>query len=135
MIGLGSNPPEDAIYPLAFADGDGEPLNGDHDYVLHFDKQELPPVNAFWSVTLYDRDGFQVANPLNRCALGDRDPLGYNADGSLDLLIQHQSPGPEREANWLPAPRGPLALLMRLYEPRAEVLDGRWEPPGVRRVT
>jgi hypothetical protein len=135
MIGLGSNPPEDAIYPLAFADGDGEPLNGDHDCVLHFDKQELPPVNAFWSVTLYDRDGFQVANPLNRCALGDRDPLGYNADGSLDLLIQHQSPGPEREANWLPAPRGPLALLMRLYEPRAEVLDGRWEPPGVRRVT
>lgn len=135
MIGLGSNPPEDAIYPLAFADGDGEPLNGDHDYVLHFDKQELPPVNAFWSVTLYDHDGFQVANPLNRCALGDRDPLRYNADGSLDLLIQHQSPGPEREANWLPAPRGPLALLMRLYEPRAEVLDGRWEPPGVRRVT
>jgi hypothetical protein len=135
MIGLGSNPPEDAIYPLAFADGDGEPLNGDHDCVLHFDKQELPPVNAFWSVTLYDRDGFQVANPLNRCALGDRDPLRYNADGSLDLLIQHQSPGPEREANWLPAPRGPLALLMRLYEPRAEVLDGRWEPPGVRRVT
>jgi hypothetical protein len=135
MIGLGSNPPEDAIYPLAFADGGGEPLNGDHDYLLHFDKQELPPVNAFWSVTLYDRDGFQVANPLNRCALGDRDPLGYNADGSLDLLLQHQSPGPEREANWLPAPRGPLALLMRLYEPRAEVLDGRWEPPGVRRVT
>jgi hypothetical protein len=135
MIGLGSNPPEDAIYPLTFSDADGKPLTGENDYVLHFDKQELPPVEAFWSVTVYDQDGFQVANPLNRCALGDRDALRYNADGSLDLFVQHDSPGPEREANWLPAPPGPLALFMRLYEPRAEVLDGRWEPPAVRRVT
>jgi hypothetical protein len=135
MVGLGSNPPEDAIYPLTFADGDGQPLNGENDYVLHFDKNEVPPVEAFWSVTLYDRDGFQVANPLNRCALGDRDPLRYDHDGSLDLLIQHESPGPDQEANWLPAPRGPLALFMRLYAPKPEVLDGRWEPPAVRRVT
>ncbi|MFF1797651.1 DUF1254 domain-containing protein, partial [Kitasatospora sp. NPDC058263] len=130
MVGLGSNPPEDAIYPLTFADADGQPLTGENDYVLHFDRQELPPVEAFWSVTVYDQDGFQVANPLNRCALGDRDALRYNADGSLDLLVQHESPGPEHEANWLPAPRGPLALFMRLYEPRAEVLDGRWAPPA-----
>lgn len=135
MVGLGSNPPEDAIYPLTFADADGKPLTGDSGYVLHFDRPELPPVDAFWSVTVYDQDGFQVANPLNRCALGDRDALRYNADGSLDLFVQHDSPGPGREANWLPAPPGPLALFMRLYEPRAEVLDGRWEPPPVRRVT
>ena len=135
MVGLGSNPPEDAIYPLTFADADGKPLTGKSGYVLHFDRQELPPVEAFWSVTVYDQDGFQVASPLGRCALGDRDELRYNADGSLDLFVQHDSPGPGREANWLPAPPGPLALFMRLYEPRAEVLDGRWEPPAVRRVT
>jgi hypothetical protein len=135
MVGLGSNPAEDAIYPLTFADADGKPLNGENDYLLHFDSHELPPVEAFWSVTLYDQDGFQVANPLNRSALGDRDALRYDADGSLDLFIQHESPGPEREANWLPAPRGALALFMRLYAPKPEVLDGRWEPPAVRRVT
>jgi hypothetical protein len=134
MVGLGSNPSEDAIYPLTFADSDGKPLNGTNDYVLHFDRHELPPVEAFWSVTLYDQDGFQVPNPHNRCALGDRDALRYDADGSLDLFIQHESPSPEREANWLPAPRGALALFMRLYAPTAEVLDGRWEPPAVRRV-
>ena len=134
MVGLGSNPPEDAIYPLAFTDGEGKPLTGEHDYVLHFEEQDLPPVEAFWSVTVYDQEGFQVANPLNRYALGDRDQLQYNADGSLDLLIQHHNPGPAREPNWLPAPPGPLALFMRLYEPEAEVLDGRWQPPAVRQV-
>ena len=133
MIGLGSNPPEDAIYPLAFVDGDGNPLNGEHNYVLHFGQHDLPPVDAFWSLTLYDQDGYQVPNPLNRCALGDRDPLRHNADGSLDLHIQHNSLGGQQEANWLPAPRGPFALFLRLYEPNAEVLDGRWRPPGVRR--
>jgi hypothetical protein len=135
MVGLGSNPPEDAIYPLTFVDGDGTALIGENDYVLQFAAEELPPVEAFWSVTVYDRDGFQVANPLNRCALGDRDPLRYNTDGSLDLFIQTESPGPERETNWLPAPHGPLALFMRLYEPKSEVLDGRWRPPAVDRVT
>jgi hypothetical protein len=135
MVGLGSNPPEDAIYPLTFVDGDGAALIGENDYVLHFEEEELPPVEAFWSVTVYDRDGFQVANPLNRCALGDRDPLRSNTDGSLDLVIQTEHPGPDRETNWLPAPHGPLALFMRLYEPKSEVLDGRWNPPAVDRVT
>ena len=135
MIGLGSNPPEDAIYPLTFADADGKALNGENDYLLHFDKHELPPVEAFWSLSLYDQEGFLFANPLNRSALGDRDTLRYDADGSLDLFIQHERPSPEREANWLPAPLGPLALFLRLYMPKPEVLDGRWEPPAVRRVT
>ena len=134
MVGLGSNPPEDAIYPLSFVDGDGNPLNGENDYVLRFESHELPPVDAFWSLTLYDTDGFQVANTLDRRALGDRDPLRYEADGALELLIQSESPGLERETNWLPAPREPMALFLRLYEPKAEVLDGRWRPPAIRRV-
>ena len=108
MIGLGSNPPEDAIYPLAFVDSDGNPLNGENDYMLRFDQHELPPVDAFWSLTLYDRVGFAVPNPLNRRALGDRDPLRYNDDGSLDLVIETENPGPPNEPNWLPTPRGPL---------------------------
>jgi hypothetical protein len=109
-----------------FTDADGAPLDGAHDYVLHFDEQELPPVDAFWSITMYDQDGFQVTNPLGRFALGDRDPLRYNADGSLDLLIQHQSPGAEDEANWLPSAPGPFDLTMRLYLPRPEALNGQW---------
>lgn len=133
-VGLGANPPEDAIYPVLLADTDGAPLSGDHDYVCHFEARQLPPVKAFWSVTMYDGHGFQSANALNRFALGDRDPLAYNADGSLDLYLQHSSPGPGKESNWLPAPAGPVGITMRLYEPRPEALDGRWRPPPVRRV-
>jgi len=134
MMGLGANAAEDAIYPMLMADADGQPIIGDHDYVLHFGPDELPPVHAFWSVTMYDAAGFQAANPLNRFAIGDRDPLQYNADGSLDLYLQHESPGTEREANWLPAPRGPLGITMRLYSPQASVLTGTWAPPAVRRA-
>ncbi len=134
LIGLGANQPEDAVYPLNLADGEGRPLDGTHDYVLHFDSAELPPVNAFWSLTLYDLEGFQVANDLNRFAIGDRDPLSYNDDGSLDLYIQHASPGPDKESNWLPAPAGPFNLTARLYWPKPQVLDGSWAPPGIRQV-
>jgi hypothetical protein len=134
MVGLGANQPEDAIYPLNIADADGQPLDGEHDYVLHFAHDELPPVDAFWSVTMYDADGFQVVNPIDRFAIGDRDELRYNDDGSLDLYLQHDHPGPDREANWLPAPRGPLGITMRLYAPRLQALDGRWNPPAIRRV-
>jgi len=134
MVGLGANAPEDAVYPVLMADADGMPVTGDHDYILHFGRAELPPVHAFWSVTMYDAQGFQAANPLSRFAIGDRDALRYNPDGSLDLYLQHDSPGPEREANWLPAPRGPLGITMRLYAPQASVLDGTWAPPAVRRT-
>jgi hypothetical protein len=133
MVGLGANSAEDAVYPVLMADADGKPLTGDNDYVLHFDQAGLPPVHAFWSVTMYDAEGFQAANSLNRFAIGDRDPLQYNADGSLDLYIQHTSPGPDKEANWLPAPHGPLGITMRLYSPKASVLNGTWAPPAVRR--
>ncbi len=135
MIGLGANQPEDAIYPLSVADADGQPLDGQHDYVLHFEKDELPPVEAFWSVTMYDAEGFQAANPINRFAIGDRDDLAFNDDGSLDLYLQHHSPGQQQEANWLPAPRGPLGVTMRLYAPAPSALDGRWTPPPIRRAS
>jgi hypothetical protein len=133
MMGLGANPPEDAVYPLLMADGQGNNVEGGNDYVLHFDAGELPPAGAFWSVTMYDEHGFQVANELSRFAIGDRDPLQYNADGSLDLYIQHGNPGPEREPNWLPAPRGPLGITMRLYAPEPVVLSGAWAPPPLQK--
>jgi len=135
MVGLGANQPEDAIYPFAVADGEGRPVMAQNRYVLHFERDELPPVDAFWSLTLYDAEGYQVANPQNRFALGDRDPLAFNPDGSVDLYIQNQSPGAEREANWLPAPTsGELGLTLRLYAPRPQVAAGRWNPPPLRRV-
>jgi hypothetical protein len=135
MVGLGANQCDDAVYPMCLGDADGKPLLGQNKYVLHFEKEQLPPVDAFWSVTMYDAQGFQSANPLNRFAIGDRDALRYNADGSLDLYLQHASPGAERESNWLPAPAsGELGVTMRLYAPQAPVLEGRWAPPTVRRV-
>ncbi|WP_232248685.1 DUF1254 domain-containing protein [Streptacidiphilus rugosus] len=132
--GLGANPPEDAVYPVLATDADGAPVVGENDYVLHFDADALPPAGAFWSVTMYDGEGFQAANAIDRFALGDRDPLAYNADGSLDILISHRDPGADRRANWLPAPLGPLGITMRLYAPGPEALDGRWSPPPVRRT-
>ena len=135
LVGLGANQPEDAIYPLNVGDANGARMEGGRRYVLHFDKDQLPPVGAFWSVTMYDGDGFQVANRLDRFAIGDRDPLTYNADGSLDLYMQSESPGPQRESNWLPSPAtGPLGVTMRLYAPKPSVLDGRWAPPAVKPV-
>lgn len=134
FVGLGTNLPEDAIYPQASVDAEGRPLSGTNAYVLHFDAGDEPPARAFWSVTLYDPEGFPVPNALERYALGDRDELVRNADGSLDLYVQHASPGDAREANWLPAPKGAFGLTMRIYEPAPEALDGRWVPPPVRRA-
>ncbi len=102
--GLGANVPEDAIYPLNLCDATGRPLSGDQRYVIHFASGALPPSNAFWSLTLYDNDGFQVANELNRFAISSWMPLQKNADGSLDLYIRHDNPGSDNAANWLPAP-------------------------------
>ena len=134
MVGLGANPAEDAIYPQLTADVDGDPITGEQDYVLHFDAGQLPPAAAFWSVTAYDAEGFPVANEINRFALGDRDPLTFNADGSLDIYLQHTNPGPDRESNWLPTPPGPVAVSMRIYAPTRDVLDGRWHPPPVHKA-
>lgn len=135
LAGLGANPPEDAVYPVLLTDADGEATTGEQPYLLHFEADQLPPVDAFWSITMYDAEGYQSANELDRFAIGDRDPLRYNTDGSLDILIQHNNPGPDREANWLPAPNGRLGITMRLYAPRPEVLDGRWTPPPVQKAS
>jgi len=134
QIGLGANLPEDAIYPLNLADEAGRPLDGVNKYTIHFENGAMPPVNAFWSVTLYDQDGFQVANSLNRFAVSSWMPFKYNSDGSLTLYFQNETPGPDLEANWLPAPKGAFNLLMRLYGPKSELLTGRWNPPPVTRV-
>lgn len=129
--GLGANLPEDAIYPMNLGDESGQPLDGKHAYTIHFDKAGLPPAGAFWSITLYDSQGFQVANALNRFAVSSWMPFQYNSDGSLDLYFQNASPGKEREANWLPAPDGPFGLTMRLYAPKPDALTGKWTPPAV----
>ena len=132
QVGLGANLPEDAIYPLNIGDSNGKPLDGANKYVLHFNKGETPPVNAFWSITLYDPEGFQVGNSLNRFAVSSWMPFKTNADGSLDLYFQNESPGKDLEANWLPAPKGPFNLTMRLYGPKAEALNGKWNPPAIK---
>jgi hypothetical protein len=132
LIGLGANLPEDAIYPMSATDADGKPYDGRRNYTIHFDKDELPPVNGFWSITIYDSDGYLVENAINRYAVGDRDKLNFNKDGSLDIFIQHESPGKDRESNWLPAPADDFNLVLRLYWPRTEILTGSWNPPPVR---
>ncbi|WP_223521156.1 DUF1254 domain-containing protein [Pseudomonas sp. GL-B-19] len=134
QVGLGANLPEDAIYPLNMGDDQGKPLDGANKYVLHFDKGEAPPVNAFWSITLYDPEGFQVGNTLNRFAVSSWMPFKTNADGSLDIYFQNESPGKDLEANWLPAPKGAFNLTMRLYGPKSEALTGKWSPPPVKRL-
>ena len=134
QLGLGANLPEDAIYPLNLGDESGKPLDGANKYTIHFDKATIPPVNAFWSITLYDQEGFQVANSLNRFAVSSWMPFQYNPDGSLDLYFQNESPGADKEANWLPAPKGAFNLCMRFYAPKSEALTGKWNPPPVMRV-
>jgi hypothetical protein len=131
QIGLGANLPEDAIYPLNLFDDTGKPLDGANKYTIHFEKGATPPVNAFWSITLYDSEGFQVANVLNRFAVSSYMPFKTNPDGSLDLYFQNESPGKDKEANWLPAPKGAFNLCMRLYAPKSEALTGKWNPPPV----
>jgi hypothetical protein len=134
LIGLGANVAEDAVYPMSFVDAEGKPYDGSHPYRIHFDRDQLPPVNAFWSIAMYEADGYFVDNPIRRYSIGDRDPLQFNRDGSLDLYLQHESPGKSRQSNWLPAPEGDFNLVFRMYWPKIDVLNGAWSPPPVERV-
>jgi hypothetical protein len=138
LLGPGWNRPQDAIYPLSQKDGAGDAYDGaKNKYVVRFPKGQLPPADAFWSLTMYDEDFFFVPNPINRYELSQRDRLVANADGSIDLFIQAESPGKDRQANWLPAPKGKFSLVMRIYQPRKtapSMLDGSWTPPAVKRV-
>lgn len=135
-IGLGANLPEDAVYPQSYADEKGKPYDGKNKYILHFEKDQMPPVKGFWSLTMYNRDYFFVANELNRYTLSQRNKFKVNADGSVDLYIQHESPGKGLESNWLPAPEDKFVLMMRLYWPKESdpsILDGSWEVPPVKK--
>jgi hypothetical protein len=133
MIGLGGIQRPDVVYPTAFLDEHDKPLDAANRYVLHSEKNQLPPTQATWSVSMYDPDGYYVPNAINRYALPAWMPLKYDADGSLDIYLQTDSPGADKEANWLPAPKqGLFNLTIRVYWPKPEVLDGTWNPPGVR---
>ncbi|MBA4106582.1 MAG: hypothetical protein C0485_12560 [Pirellula sp.] len=136
-IGLGANRPQDAVYPTSEGPSVLESYTGAKKYVMHFPKGQLPPVQGFWSLTMYDKDYFFVQNPINRQSISARQPLKPNADGSVDLYIQNESPGAERESNWLPAPKDKFILMLRLYWPTEtppSIIDGSWEIPAVKAV-
>lgn len=133
-IGLGANLPQDAVYPTAEVDSNGDIFNGKNRYVLHFPKGQTPPAKGFWSLTMYNDQFFFVANPLNRFSISPRNDLKYNADGSLDIYIQTDSPGKDKESNWLPAPPSQFILMLRLYWPEESLLNGSWTPPAVQKV-
>lgn len=137
-IGLGANRPQDAVYPTSLKDASDRAYEGANNYVIHFDKGQTPPAEGFWSITMYDAGYFFVANPINRYSISARENLKANADGSIDLYIQKDSPGADKESNWLPAPAGKFILMMRLYWPKENtpsILDGTWTIPPVKKVS
>ena len=137
-IGLGANRPQDAVYPTSEGPDAIKKYSGEHKYVMHFEKGQMPPVQGFWSLTMYDENYFFVPNDLHRQTLSQRNKLKANADGSIDMYIQHDSPGKEKEANWLPAPPGRFILMMRLYWPTEKppsLLDGSWKIPEVKEAS
>jgi len=137
-IGLGANRVKDAVYPTSLKSSTGDDYSGANKYVMHFPKGQLPPTRGFWSLTMYDANFFFVANPLNRYSISARQALKPNPDGSVDLYIQNQSPGPDKESNWLPAPAGKFLLMLRMYWPSEKspsILNGTWSPPAVKRTS
>jgi hypothetical protein len=137
VIGIYGNSKQEAIYPIYTVDDGGKPLEGSNRYTLRVAAGELPPVDAFWSLTMYRLpESLLVANPLDRYLLNS--PMLPNfkkdSDGGLTLYFQSESPGKDLESNWLPAPKGPFMLVMRLYWPKEEVLDGKWTAPPLKRV-
>ncbi len=132
-IGLGANRIQDAVYPTSLKSASGDDYSGANKYTIHFPKGQLPPTRGFWSITMYDANYFFVANPINRYSISARQNLKANADGSVDLYIQKDSPGADKEANWLPAPAGKFILMMRMYWPDESppsIIDGTWTPPA-----
>ena len=133
-IGLGANRPQDAVYPISQKDAHGNAYSGANKYVMRFPKGQTPPAKGFWSITMYDKDYFFVANTMNRYSISLRQNLKFNADGSLDIYIQNDSPGADKEANWLPAPKDKFILMLRMYWPDTappSIIDGTWAPPPV----
>jgi hypothetical protein len=137
-IGLGANRVQDAVYPTSLKDADGKDYSGAYKYVMRFPKGQLPPAHGFWSVTMYNAQYFFVDNPINRYSISPRQNLQANPDGSIDLYIQHESPGKDKESNWLPAPPDKFVLMMRMYWPSEEtpsIINGTWSPPAAQRVS
>ena len=136
-IGLGANRIQDAVYPTSLKDAQGREYEGSNKYVMHFPKGQLPPAKGFWSLTMYDANYFFVANPINRYSISARQNLKTNPDGSIDLYIQNQSPGADKESNWLPAPKDKFVLMLRMYWPSEKtpsIVNGTWTPPAVKKV-
>ena len=132
VLGIFGNTREEAMYPAYFTDSAGQKLDGKARYTLRFAPGELPPVNSFWSLTMYDQPAsLLVANPIDRYLINSAMLAGLkrDVDGGITLVVQHDSPGQGQESNWLPAPAGPFSLIMRLYWPKAEALDGKWISP------
>jgi hypothetical protein len=137
VMGIYGNSKSEAMYPVYGVDADGKKLNGANVYTLHFPPGQFPPVNAFWSLTMYELPAsLLVANPINRYLVNSAmlSQLTRDADGGLTLLIQNGSPGRDKEANWLPAPKGPFIMYMRLYGPKDEALEGKWTAPPLKRA-
>lgn len=137
-IGLGANRPQDAVYPTSKEDAEGAKYSGANKYVMRFPKGHLPPVEGFWSLTMYNSEYFFVSNPLNRYSISARQDLQTNPDGSTDLYIQAESPGKDKESNWLPAPTGDFILMLRMYWPNEadpSILNGTWKPPAAKKVS
>lgn len=134
-FGLGANLPQDAIYPTGFLDASGQQLHGDNRYIIRFEKDKLPPANAFWSLTMYNSSGFFVANELDRYTLGDRSDLDFNEDGSLELYFQKDKPSEDKIKNWLPSPSGEIfSLTLRVYYPKQSMIDGTWKTPALVKI-
>jgi hypothetical protein len=136
--GLGANRPEDAVYPTSEGPEIIKKYSGANKYVMRFEKGQLPPAKGFWSLTMYDQNYFFVPNPINRQTVSSRSKFKANPDGSIDIYVQNESPGKDKEANWLPAPKGEFVLMMRLYWPSPtppSILDGTWKPPVVKPVS
>lgn len=137
-IGLGANHPQDALYPVSKKDIEGHKYSGANKYVMDFPKGQLPPVKAFWSATMYDPTMFFVNNPLNRYSISPRQNLKSNPNGSTKIYIQHESPGKDKESNWLPAPAGDFVLMLRMYWPNESdptILDGTRTIPVAKKVS
>ena len=137
-IGLGANRPQDAVYPTSQKDAEDRKYNGANKYVMRFAKGQLPPAEGFWSLTMYDSEYFFVNNPINRYSISAREELKANPDGSVELYIQNESPGKDKESNWLPAPPGDFILMLRLYWPsesNPSIINGSWKIPPAKKVS
>lgn len=135
QFGLGGNIAQEAFYPSTFTDSQGKPLSGNSSYLIHFEPRQTPPVDGFWSITMYNEKSLFVDNPINRYSIGKyTEGLKNNTDGSLDIYIQNANPGADKESNWLPSPEGSFNMILRLYLPQPQALNGTWQLPSVQNV-